>query len=290
MKKVLVIVSLVLSVCSCTTAQTPKFLIAGSGSDSIAVLDRETKTVEWAYAIPKGGECNCAVVTKEGNVLFSYSKGARLVDFEGNTIWDFPKEEEDQEIQTAIQTADGGYMLAACGFPAKFIFLNSKGEKTNETEFDTKIPGRHSQFRQVRFSKYGTILIPFMGNGHVFEIDPDGVVLNQFRAGGGLFSLEELSDGNLLVSGGSGVAEFDRNTGTKVAQIVKDSLPGVKFAFPTQSQRLPNGHTVLSNWQGHEQNPNQASLVELDAEGREVWLFDGCSTVKFISSVYYFEN
>lgn len=290
MKRIFLIILSLLVVCSCTTAKSPKFLIAGSGSDSIAVLDRETKTIEWSIAIPEGGECNSAMVTAENNVLFSYSKGARLVDFNGNTIWDFPKEEENQEIQTAIQTADGGYMLAACGFPAKFIFLNSKGEKLSETQFDTKIRGRHSQFRQVRFSKYGTILIPFMGNGYVFEIDHDGVVLNQFRAGGGLFSLEELSDGNLLVSGGSGVAEFDRNTGTKLNQIVRDSLPGVKFSYPTQSQRLPNGHTILSNWQGHDQNPNQAALVELDSNGQEVWVYEGCPTVKFISSVYYFEK
>jgi len=290
MKKLGFILVLVLAICSCTNAKVPKLLIAGSGSDSIAVLDRETKVVEWTYAIPEGGECNCAVVTNEGNVLFSYSKGARLVDFEGNTIWDYPKEEENQEIQTAIQTADGGYMLGVCGFPAKFIFLNAEGKKASETQFDTKIPGRHSQFRQVRFSKYGTIIVPMMGNGYVFELDPDGVVYNQFRAGGGLFSLEELPDGNLLVSGGSGVAEFNRNTGAKITQIVKDSLPGVKFSFPTQSQRLSNGHTILSNWQGHEQNPDQATIIELDSNGQEVWVLDSCPAVRFISSVFYFEK
>jgi len=291
MKKIALLLSLsiLVIVSSCTNEKKAKLLIAGSGSNCVAIMDKETKSIEWSYPIPEKGECNTAMFTSDGNVLFSYSKGARLIDTLGNTIWDFPEEEEIQEIQTARETEDG-YFLAVCGTPAKFIFLDKQGNKKSETTFDTGIEASHAQFRQANLSKNGNILIPIMGNGSLLEIDREGNIVNKFQLKSGLFCVKEMEDSNLLVAGEPGVAIYDRKSGELVKQIITDTLPGIKFGFPTEPLLLSNGHMILSNWQGHESVADQALLVEIDASGNEVWVYDDNSKVRFISSVSYFEK
>lgn len=43
-----------------------KFLIAGSSWNKIALLDKDTKKIEWSYTLD--GECNNLICTKKGNI------------------------------------------------------------------------------------------------------------------------------------------------------------------------------------------------------------------------------
>lgn len=54
-----------------------KFLIAGCGWDKVAVIDKRTCRFEWVHTIGKGEDCNDVEVTREQNILYAYTAGAR---------------------------------------------------------------------------------------------------------------------------------------------------------------------------------------------------------------------
>ena len=60
--------------------KTEKLLLGGSGWNKIVIIDKNTKQVEWEHPLEKGWECNSAVATPDGNILFAYARGAKLID------------------------------------------------------------------------------------------------------------------------------------------------------------------------------------------------------------------
>lgn len=300
-KKSTIILSAVVSLgalvlASCTPgapAKSEKMLIAGSFWDSIAIVDKATNTIEWSYALPEGSECNSVEMTPSGNILLSYKKGARLIDRAKNVIWDYTNVADTAELQTATQLPSGGFLLAVCDGPARFIELDSLGQQVREVTYDFGISVPHAQFRRVIKSQNGNYLIPIITQEKVVEIDGNGALVREYvmSAGSLPFSLEELPGGNILVGLGDGHAltEYDRSSGQTVKTIAQNDIPGLELQFVAQCKRLDNGNTLIANWQGHLENPSAcpyAQLVEIDPSGAVVWSFDNKAAVKFISAFY----
>ncbi|WP_298061648.1 hypothetical protein [uncultured Rikenella sp.] len=286
-------------------APQDKILIAGSFWDTIAVVNRSAgDAIEWKYGLPKGSECNSVeIVPGTGDVLLSYRRGARVVRRDstnggGTIVWDYTDVADTAELQTATRLPDGGYLLAICGTPARIVELDSTGLNVRrEVRYDLGIQPAHAQFRRVAKSRNGNYLIPIISNGKVLEIKDDSTLVMEYNVGGSPFSVQELANGNLFVALGDGHCsiEIERAGGNLVQRI--DSISGVPMHFIAQSERLNNGHTLISNWQGHLPAKRQtaAQLVEIDSAGLVVWAYDGRSGrpvkgggVDFISAFYPF--
>ena len=84
----LAITGFLFSACSSSPA-SEKLLLAGSGWNKMVIIDKASKQVQWEYPLEAGWECNSAVWTPDGKILFSYKKGARLMDQDGNILWNF---------------------------------------------------------------------------------------------------------------------------------------------------------------------------------------------------------
>lgn len=288
-------------------AQGPqdKMLIAGSFWDTIAVVNRSAgDTIEWKYGLPKGSECNSVeILPGTGDVLLSYKKGARVVKRDstnggGTVVWDFTDVADTAELQTATRLPDGGFLLAICGTPARIVELDSTGlEVRREVRYDLGIRPAHAQFRRVAKAQNGNYLIPVISTGQVLEIKDDSTLVMEYNVGGNPFSVQELANGNLFVALGDGhcAIEIERAGGNLVQRI--DSIAGVPMHFIAQSERLSNGNTLISNWQGHlpAKRQKDAQLVEIDSAGVVVWAYDGRGGrprkgggVDFISAFYPF--
>ena len=76
--RVYIIIGIILSMGFRAAAQD-KLLVAGSGNPNILLLDKQTGKVEWQHALEKGEECNAVALTKKGEILYSYKRGAKLV-------------------------------------------------------------------------------------------------------------------------------------------------------------------------------------------------------------------
>lgn len=284
-----------------TAAPQEKMLIAGSFWDTIAVVNRSAgDVIEWKYGLPAGSECNSVEIVPGGDVLLSYKKGARVIkrDAAGTVVWDYTDVADTAELQTATRLPDGGYLLAICGTPARIVELDSTGTQVRkEVRYDLGIRPAHAQFRRVAKAANGNYLIPIISAGKVLEIKDDSTLVAEYGVGGTPFSVQELPGGNLFVALGDShsAVEIERAGGALVQRI--DSIPGVPMHFVAYSERLANGNTLISNWQGHlpAEQQTAAQLVEIDPAGAVVWSYDGRGGrpvkgggVDFVSAFYPF--
>ena len=153
----------------CACGKSPqRLLLGGSGWEKIVIIDKETKEIEWEHPLQKGWECNSVAATPDGNILFSYSRGAMLIDRNHEEIWNIAAP-EGCEMQTARALPDGNYLLAWCGSPATVLEVSPKGEVLSKTTFDTGIEVPHMQFRQVNKNGRGNYMIPLFATSEVFK-------------------------------------------------------------------------------------------------------------------------
>lgn len=108
-----------LLVCSACHEASHYLLLGGSGWDKIAIVNKNTKEIEWEHPLEKGWECNSVAVTPDRNILFSYSKGAKLITRDHEEVWNISAP-EGCEMQTArVQPS----AIASCSLPVVFLTL-----------------------------------------------------------------------------------------------------------------------------------------------------------------------
>jgi hypothetical protein len=145
----------------------------------------------------------------------------------------------------------------------------------------------HRDTRLVRKLDNGHYLVAHEGEGAVREYDGEGNVVwdypvplfgKQPRGGHGLeafgnavFCALRLPSGNTLVATGNGHSVLEVTPDKKIVwQVNQDDLPGVRLAWVTTLQVLPNGNVVIGNCHAGSDNPQ---LVEVTRDKKVVWTF-----------------
>lgn len=269
--------------------QKEKLLISGCGWNKIAILDKESCRIEWIHDLNKGEDCNDVEITREKNILYAYTRGARLINKEQQIIWDY-KVSKGEELFTATQLADGSYLLAVCGTPSRLIELNKDGETIKEIPFQTNITGVHDQFRQIVKTKKGNYLVALMGKGEVVELNKEGKAVKTIKTGGNPFSVKILNNGNWLVSCGDGhnFAEVNPKKGKVIKSVHSEQIRGASLLFVAELIRYRNGNTLIANWNGHSDDKTQPLLIEIDTKNQIVWSLPVQRDIINISTVYSF--
>ncbi len=251
MMRVYIIIWVILSMGFRAVAQD-KLLVAGSGNPHILLVDKQTGKVEWKHALEKGEECNTVALTRKGEVLYSYKRGAKLVTWDHQVVWDYPAPDKT-ELQSATLLRDGGVLLGLCGNPARFIELDKNGKEVNEVVLDLEVEKPHNQFRQVFQLRNKNYLIPIMTRQKVLEVTRKGKVVAEHQIEGKAFSSLELKDGNLLLPCGDGhyYMVIDRRTGEELKRTNANDIPGVSLLFVGQILQLKNQNLLICIWYGH---------------------------------------
>lgn len=264
-----------------------KLLIAGCGWRKIAVIDKKTGNPEWEHALGKGEDCNDIELTKEKNILYAYTSGARLITPSQEVVWDYKVKARKEELFTATQLPTGGYLLAICGHPARIVELDKEGNTLKEFQFKTGIERIHNQFRQIEKTEHGTYLIPLFATGRLIEINSAGNILNQVHIGGTLFSVKQLKNQRLLIACGDGhkLVEVDTGTWQIVRTISSNDIQGASLLFVAEPYRYQNGRTLICNWNGHSKDKSQPKLIEIDRKNQIKWKLNDHGRIKNISSV-----
>lgn len=265
-----------------------KFLVAGCGWDKVAVVDKRTAHLDWVHTIGKGEDCNDVEVTRERNILYAYTSGARLITPEQKVVWDY-KVGREEELFTATQLPKGGYLLAVCGHPARIVELDKNGKPVKEITFETGIKPVHNQFRQIEKTKRGTYLIPLFATGELIEMTASGQILHRIEVGGTPFSVKQLKKGKrLLVGCGDGHrwVEVDASTWKIDRSVASDDLEGVTLLFVAELSRYQDGTTLLCNWNGHSKDKSQPKLLEISRDNRIIWKLPDSEQIRNISAVW----
>lgn len=269
--------------------KTEKLLLGGSGWNKIVMIDKDTKQITWEHPIEKGWECNSVAATPEGNILFSYSKGAKLITPDHQEIWNIPAP-EGCEMQTARLLPDGRYLLAWCGTPASILEVDTEGRILSQTDFDTGIEQSHAQFRQVNKNDRGNYLVPLFATSEIREITPAGQTVKSVKVEGNPFSVAPLKNGNYWVACGDAhcYIELNYETGEVVRKVGANDIAGAQLFFVAQLYPTAEGGLYICNWQGHDGKAASGDfpqLIEVDAAGQMIWNLNDNSAFGMISAI-----
>ena len=259
-----------------------RFLASGSGMKQIVIVDR-TGEIEWSY--PFEGECNDVSMLSDSTILFSYRHGARLINLQKETLWEY-KGEEHTEVQSASPLSRKRFLVMQNGNPAKLMEIDRKGRIRKTIQLPTVARHPHGQFRNVRKTKSGTYLVGYFNGDKVVEFDGNGIPIRTIPIKGNNFCTLRLANGNTLIACGDQhrLVEVDPE-GAVVWCLEKEELPRHPLRFVAGLQVLQNGNIVVCNWGGHGHKGEQAQIFEITRDKQVVWQMDDWKNLGQISTI-----
>jgi WD40 repeat protein len=270
MGKKVIYLAILMMCCACSKHE--KLLIGGAGWQQIAIVDKKSGEIEWKHSLESGEECNDVDMNKNGEILYAYKQGAKLIRRNGEVVWDY-KAGENEEAYTASILNSGNYMIALCGTPARIVELDGKGETVKELKFNTATPDISRQFRRVRKTPQDTYLVPLMYKHKISEISAEGRYLRSVLCTGSPNSVELANDGNWIVSCGDTRLFLEINPDAKkiVKTVETTSLNWGALLHVSELVRYKNGNTLVANSRMESNDKSQPMLLEIDSTSHIVW-------------------
>ncbi|HET9571572.1 MAG TPA: hypothetical protein VFP20_09230 [Bacteroidales bacterium] len=245
------------------------FFYAGEAKTENMYIVRDGK-IAWSYThnAPKG-EISDAVMLSNGNILFAHQFGITEITKGKKVVWNYDAP-EGTEIHTAQPIGKKYVLFLQNGNPAKLIVMN---KQTNGIVKELQIPvGNptkiHGHFRHARLTKAGTILVAHLDMGKLCEYDSNGKQLMSLDVPG-IWSAEELANGNILITSSKVVREMNRKLET-VWEYWLSEATGYNLKSPQTSVRLKNGNTLISNWLNQWSGTDQVNSSNLPVQFVEV--------------------
>lgn len=263
------------------------------GGPRLAIVDADG-SVSWE--MPWGGIHDLHRL-QNGNILTRQGRAA-VVEIDPvarKVIWKYDAAKENGnagkrvEVHAFERLADGTTMIAESG-TGRIIEVDRAGKLIREIALERDRPDAHSDTRLVRSTGSGSYLVAHEADGKVREYDrKSGKVTWEYevpmfgksaRGGHGpeafgnrLFAALRLENGNTLVATGNGHSVLEVTADKKIVwQINQSDLPGIRLAWVTTLEVLPNGNYVIGNCHA---GPGQPLLVEVDPKTKKVvWQFD----------------
>lgn len=263
------------------------------GGPRLAIVDADG-SVSWE--MPWGGIHDIHRL-ENGNILTRQGR-AGVVEIDPETrkvIWKYDAAKENgnagkrTEVHAFERLADGTTMIAESGV-GRIIEVDRDGKLVREIALERDRPDAHSDTRLVRSTDSGSYLVAHEADGKVREYDrKSGKVVWEYEVpmfgrsarnghgpeafGNRLFSALRLDNGNTLIATGNGHSVLEVTPGKKIVwQINQNDLPGIRLAWVTTLEVLPNGNYVIGNCHA---GPGQPLLVEVEPRTKKVvWQFD----------------
>jgi len=254
------------------------FMVTGESHDRRIFIVRHGEIV-WNYDDPAGkGEISDAVMLSNGNILFAHQFGVSEITPDKKVVWNYDAP-AGFEIHTAAPIGNDHVLFIMNGdLPVVRVVNIVTGITEREFALPAKHPiSVHPQFRHVRLTPNGTMVVAFMQLDKVAEYDFDGNELWSFPAVGA-WGVTPLSNGNMLITDRYGVREITRR-GDAVWTFAPSDVSEYKFSILQQAWRLSNGNTVVSNWVNEwsttpEQRNGTLQALELTPSKEVAWALD----------------
>ncbi len=267
-----------------------RVLVADYSKRRIAIVDAAGK-IEWEHKI---ADLHDLHRLPDGNILAQLS-WTRIVEIDPRTnkiVWEYDakksngNDKKPLEVHAFQRLANGVTLIAESG-PARLIEVDRDGKLLRTVKLQVAKSHPHTDTRLVRKLDSGNYLVCHESEGAVREYDPAGKVVWDFpvplfgqkpRGGHGpeawgnsVFAALRLPNGNTLVSTGNGHSVLEVTPKLDIVWHLKqDDLPGIKLAWVTTLQVLPNGNIVLGNCHA---GPDHPQIVEITRDKRVVWSF-----------------
>ncbi len=264
-------------------AQHP-FLYAGEWDtrkplEQSMFIVRDGKVV-WHYSMPlrtpagRIQEFDDATLLSSGNIIFSRMSGAGMVSPDKKLVWEYLAP-PGTEIHSCQSIGQDRVLIMRNGNPAQAMLINTATGKIEKIiPIPTSIKGTHGQFRHIRMTRAGTILVPHMSEGKVVEYDLEGKEVWSVKARSAC--AVRLKNCNTPIAGDA--AKYVRavnHKGATVWELTQADVPDIKLFNTQTANRLANGNTVICNWCAGDNNtahwPGTVQVFEVTPEKKVVW-------------------
>ena len=237
--------------------------------------------IAWSASIPlhpspgANQEFDDATLLSDGNVIFSRMSGAGEIAPDKRVVWDYPAP-AGTEIHSIQSLGKDRVLIMRNGNPAQAMIINTATVATDKViPIPTTVTGTHGQFRHIRMTRAGTLLVPHLGEGKDVEYDLQGRVLWSVAAKSP-WSAIRLDNGNTLIAGDwSGYVREVNPKGETVWEFTQADVPDIKLFNTQTANRLANGNTVITNWCAGDKNmqewPNTVQVLEVSPDKKVVW-------------------
>ncbi len=267
------------------------------GNGKLAIVGPKGE-IEWQ--MPWGG-IHDIYQLRNGNIMVQ-ERMRQVVEIDPKTkevVWRYDSSQANGnagkkvEVHAFQPLRNGNVMIAESG-PARIIEVNRAGEIQKEIALKVLKPHPHTDTRLARKLGNGNYLVCHESDGAVREYrGSDGEVIWEYevprfgkedKGGHGLsafgnrcFAALRLENGNTLIATGNGHSVIEVTPWKDIVwQIHQDDLPGIRFAWVTTLEVLPNGNYVIGNCHAGPGNP---LLVEVEPKTKKVvWTFDHYET------------
>ena len=264
------------------------------GGKRLAMVENDG-SISWE--MPWGGIHDIHVLDN-GNILTRRGR-AEVVEIHPDkktVVWSYNSATENGneaikrvEVHAFERLPDGSTMVAESG-AGHIVEVDRNGKIRREIELILDRPHFHSDTRLVRLTPQDTYLVAHENDGKVREYQREsGDVVWEYEVpmfgksaqpghgpdafGNRLFAAIRLDNGNTLIATGNGHSVLEVTNDNRIVwQLHQDELPGVRFAWVTTLEVLPNGNYVIGNCHA---GPGQPLLVEVNPKSKSVvWTFD----------------
>jgi hypothetical protein len=270
----------------------PAYRVLGSDRNFFAIVGKSGE-VEWK--VPVKGTPHDVSMLADGNILLP-ADASTIVEMTPakEIVWQYaskPKEGYTGKVEVhAFQRLDDGLTMIAETGNRRIIEVDRAGKIVHEVPLTVDKPDSHRDTRMARKLANGHYLVCHEGDGMVREYDPTGKVVwsytivldNRPRTNGHdghgteVFGAIRLPSGNTLIAAGNNNRVLEVNPeGAIVWKIGHDELPGIRLAWVSTLQLLPNGNVVVGNTHAGPDNPQ---LFEVTRDKRVVWKFNDFKT------------
>lgn len=249
-----------------------KILATSHALQKVCIFDEQGERT-WDYDAPNPQD---VWMLPNGNILTTWLHGVREVTRDRRVVWEYRVEPPD-EVPTCQPLPDGKILVGIVG-QCRLVEVDRRNHVSWELRLATTAEAPHAQFRMCRKTEQGTYLVPFTAEGAVREYAADGKVVRGFPAMPAPVCALRLEDGHTLISAGRAVTEYD--AGDRVVwELTEADVPDLNIATPAGIQRLPNGNTVVCNWNAADAGGKLgAHVFEVTPDKRVVWHVAGPHT------------
>ena len=242
--------------------------------------------VVWQYSIPlhptpgANQEFDDITMLPNGNIVFARMSGAGIVTPGKKLIWEFVCP-PGTETHSCSPIGKDSVLMVLNGNPAKVLIINTATNTIlKEILIPTTTTNTHGQFRHIRLTEKGTIVVPLLSEGKVVEYTLEGKEIWSVQAKSA-WSAIRLHNGNTLISGdGQSYTREVDSSGKTVWELTQADVPFKLYNNQT-ANRLANGNTIICNWIGGNHNTEEwassVQVFEVTPAKKVIWAFSSWS-------------
>jgi hypothetical protein len=237
--------------------------------------------VAWQYSIPlhpspgANQEFDDVTMLPNGNIVYAQMSGAGIITPDKKITWKYTCL-PGTETHSCVPIGEDSVLMVLDGNPAKVLIINTATNTTlKEILIPTTTKNTHGQFRHVRLTEKGTIVVPLLSEGKIVEYTLEGKEVWSVDAKSP-WSAIRLHNGNTLISGDwSGYTREVDPSGKTVWELTQADIPFKLYNTQT-ANRLANGNTIICNWIGGntktEEWPGSVQAFEVTPDKKVVWV------------------